>query len=210
MRNKKLRNSNNKQNITKIIIMTSIILALIAGGLAFFLNNNNNQGKNNMTDTILIKTNMGDITVELNRTAAPITVTNFLTYVNEDFFNGTIFHRVIKDFMIQGGGFTPDGKQKKTKAGIKLESQNGLSNTRGTIAMARTNDPNSATAQFFINTVDNKFLDYAPGNPGYAVFGKVTKGMDVVDAIQNVQTTSKPMPDWPVDAVIIQSIEKVN
>ena len=112
--------------------------------------------------------------------------------------------------MIQGGGFTADGKQKKTKAGIKLESQNGLSNTRGTIAMARTNDPNSATAQFFINTVDNKFLDYSPGNPGYAVFGKVVKGMEVVDAIRSVETKNKPMPDWPVEPVIIESIERVN
>jgi len=210
-RNKHSQNkSNKKQNLTKIIIIAVLILAVIAGGLAFFLNNSNDNQGDNMADTILIKTNMGDITVELNRSAAPITVTNFLTYVDEDFFNGTIFHRVIEDFMIQGGGFTPDGKQKKTKAGIKLESQNGLSNVRGTIAMARTNDPNSATAQFFINTVDNNFLDYAPGNPGYAVFGKVVKGMDVVDKIRSVQTTSRPMPDWPVDPVIIESIERVN
>ncbi|MEA3399386.1 MAG: peptidylprolyl isomerase [Patescibacteria group bacterium] len=161
-----------------------------------------------MNDTIIITTNKGIIEVELDREAAPITVENFLKYVDEGFFDGTIFHRVMDNFMIQGGGFTPDGKEKKNHNPIKLESQNGLKNTRGTIAMARTSVPDSATSQFFINVVDNDFLNYAPGNDGYAVFGIVTKGMDVVDEIKTVKTQTNPMPDWPVETILIESITR--
>ena len=156
---------------------------------------------------IVIETNKGNLEVELDFENAPITAENFLTYVESGHFEGTIFHRVIPNFMIQGGGFTSDGNQKDTMKPIKLESQNGLKNLRGTIAMARTNVPDSATSQFFINTKDNDFLDYAPGNPGYAVFGKVINGMDVVDAIEKVKTSSKGYyDDWPVEDVLIVKV----
>ena len=156
---------------------------------------------------IVIETNKGNLEVELDFENAPITAENFLTYVESGHYEGTIFHRVIPNFMIQGGGFTSDGNQKDTMKPIKLESQNGLKNLRGTIAMARTNVPDSATSQFFINTKDNDFLDYAPGNPGYAVFGKVINGMDVVDAIEKVKTSSKGYyDDWPVEDVLIVKV----
>ena len=156
---------------------------------------------------VKMQTTLGDIVVELDAEKAPITVKNFLGYVADGFFDGLIFHRVIKGFMIQGGGFTPDMDQKDTNAPIKIESSNGLSNDRGTIAMARTNVPDSATSQFFINHVDNEFLNYAgPGNPGYAVFGKVVEGMDVVDKIADVKTTIRGgMDDVPVENVVIES-----
>jgi peptidyl-prolyl cis-trans isomerase B (cyclophilin B) len=153
---------------------------------------------------------MGNIEVELDSEKAPNTVKNFLQYVNSNFYDGTIFHRVIKGFMIQGGGFTKDMEQKKTLAPIAIESNNGLKNDRGTIAMARTSDPNSATSQFFINTKDNSFLNYsAPSMQGYGytVFGKVIKGMDVVDKIESVKTASKGyMGNVPVNHLIIQKI----
>ncbi|MFT4250805.1 MAG: peptidylprolyl isomerase [Candidatus Woesearchaeota archaeon] len=157
---------------------------------------------------VVIQTNHGEIIVELDQENAPVTVQNFLEYVDAGFYENTIFHRVIVDFMIQGGGFTPDGMQKQTNPPIALESQTGLSNDRGTIAMARTSVPDSATAQFFINHADNDFLNYAPNNPGYAVFGRVIEGMDVVDEIAQVQTGSSPMPDWPVEDVIITSVSR--
>ncbi len=159
---------------------------------------------------VVIQTNMGNIELELNAEKAPNTVKNFLNYVNSNFYDNTIFHRVIKDFMIQGGGFTADMKQKQTLAPIAIESNNGLKNDRGTIAMARTNDPNSATSQFFINTKNNNFLNYSAPTMqgyGYAVFGKVVKGMDVVDKIESVKTTSKGyMADVPVNTVLIEKI----
>ncbi|MBU4352376.1 MAG: peptidyl-prolyl cis-trans isomerase [Nanoarchaeota archaeon] len=156
-------------------------------------------------EVVVLETSKGIIEVELDREHAPITVENFLSYVNEGFFEGTIFHRVISGFMIQGGGFLPDGSQKETKAPIKLESNNELKNVVGTIAMARTMVPDSATSQFFINTVDNDFLNYAPGNDGYAVFGKVIVGMDVVKAIEAVETSSNGAnQDWPVEDVVIE------
>ncbi len=155
-------------------------------------------------EIVVLETNKGNIEIELNPDKAPVTVKNFINYVNSGFYNGTIFHRVIKGFMIQGGGFTQDGNQKKTSPPITLESNNGLSNVVGTIAMARTSDPNSATAQFFINTVNNSMLDYSPGNDGYAVFGKVVSGMDVVSSIESVPTGNNgPFQDWPTDSVII-------
>ncbi|MBE0536817.1 MAG: peptidyl-prolyl cis-trans isomerase [Phycisphaerae bacterium] len=160
-----------------------------------------------MKDAVKLETSAGDIVIELNREKAPLTVANFMTYAEDGFFDGTIFHRVIPDFMIQGGGMTADMSQRKTRAAIKNEASNGLKNDRGTLAMARTNDPDSATAQFFINLKDNDFLNYkGPSNPGYAVFGKVVEGMDVVDAIAAVKTTSKGHhDDVPAEPVVIKS-----
>lgn len=157
---------------------------------------------------VKLTTNFGDITIELNAEKAPITVANFLSYVEKGFYDGVIFHRVIKDFMIQGGGFDLNMKQKATDATIKNEADNGLSNDKYTIAMARTMVPDSASAQFFINTKDNSFLNYsAPTTQGwgYCVFGKVVEGMDVVDKIQAVATGSRGgHQDVPVEPVIIE------
>lgn len=159
---------------------------------------------------IELVTSKGRIVIELDQTKAPITVKNFLTYVNEGFFTDTIFHRVIPGFMIQGGGMTKDMSQKPTHAPIKNESSNGLKNARGTVAMARTNNPDSATAQFFINTVDNSFLNKSPGNPGYAVFGKVVEGMNVVDVIEKVKTANAGMHEnVPVEPVVIVSAKVI-
>jgi len=137
---------------------------------------------------VILKTTMGDITVELDEANAPVSVKNFLEYVDEGFYDGTIFHRVIPGFMIQCGGMTKDMQRKRTKPPIKNEADNGLKNLRGTLAMARTNEVNSATSQFFINLKDNAFLDHGGRDFGYAVFGKVTEGMDVVDRIAAVST----------------------
>lgn len=163
---------------------------------------------------VLIKTTLGDITVELDPESAPETVKNFLTYVREGFYKGTIFHRVIDGFMIQGGGFTKDMKQKPTHAPVKIESDNGLKNKKGTIAMARTADPNSATAQFFINVVTSPFLDFRDktrSGYGYTVFGQVTSGMDVVDKIKNVKTTEKGpfenVPEVPVEILDVVEVK---
>jgi len=159
---------------------------------------------------VIIQTNMGNIEVELNSGKAPNTAKNFFQYVNNNFYGGTVFHRVIKGFMIQGGGFTKDMERKKTFAPIAIESNNGLKNDRGTIAMARTSDPNSATSQFFINTRNNPALNYSAPTMqgyGYTVFGKVIKGMDVVDKIESVKTASMGyMNDVPVDPVIIEKV----
>lgn len=158
---------------------------------------------------VVIETSEGDITVELNPNSAPATVDNFLGYVDSSFYDNTVFHRVIPNFMIQGGGFTQDGQQKETRNPIVLESQNGLKNDVGTIAMARTNAPNSATAQFFINVSQNDFLNYSAGNPGYAVFGKVTSGMEVVNQIRQTPTATKNgMADWPKEDVTIKTIRR--
>lgn len=157
---------------------------------------------------VLLKTNKGDVKIQLDAEKAPITVANFLHYVNEGFYNGTIFHRVIPNFMVQGGGFTADMNQKATtKPAIKNEAENGLKNKRGAIAMARTSDINSATAQFFINVVDNTFLDHKDrASYGYAVFGEVIDGMPVVDAIVSVPTKRHGgYDDVPVDPLVIQN-----
>ncbi|MDY7788913.1 peptidylprolyl isomerase [Burkholderia ubonensis] len=161
---------------------------------------------------VQLKTSQGDIRVELYPEKAPKTVANFLDYVKAGQYNGTIFHRVIKGFMIQGGGYKANFDEKPTRAPIPLESRNGLKNTLGTIAMARTSDPNSATAQFFINTVDNSGLDYPnPDGNGYAVFGKVVSGLDVVKKIEAVPTTARgPMRDVPEQAVLIESASVVS
>jgi len=156
---------------------------------------------------ITLRTNKGDIVLELDAEKAPVTCENFTQYVKDGFFDGTIFHRVIENFMIQGGGFEQGMTQKATRATIENEAKNGLSNTVGSIAMARTMDPHSASAQFFINVGDNKFLDY-PGQDGwgYCVFGKVTEGMDVVDAIKGADTsTQMGHQDVPVEDIIIES-----
>lgn len=167
------------------------------------------QNKKNIN--LLMKTNIGEIKLELYPDKAPVTVENFISYVKDNFFNGLIFHRVINGFMIQGGGFDENLRQKETKAPIKIESDNGLKNDRGTIAMARTNDPNSATSQFFINLVDNNFLNFRSPDVtgyGYAVFGKVTDGMDVVDKIATVPTGSFGyMQDVPKYLIQIESVE---
>jgi peptidyl-prolyl cis-trans isomerase B (cyclophilin B) len=161
----------------------------------------------NALPQVKLETSLGDIIIELNADKAPNTVENFLTYVNDGFYNGTVFHRVIKDFMIQGGGFTEEFVQKSPNAPIKNEANNGLSNVRGSLAMARTGDPHSATAQFFINTVDNNFLDFRGEQGaawGYAVFAEVVEGMDVVDKIRTVSTSSKGAhQDVPKDNVVI-------
>ncbi len=157
---------------------------------------------------VKLETTMGDIVIELNQEKAPNTVANFLEYVEAGFYDGTIFHRVIENFMIQGGGFDQNFQQKQTRSPIENEADNGLSNQRGAVAMARTNDPHSATAQFFINTVDNDFLDFrgkAPSGWGYAVFGEVVEGMDVVDKIRKVETTMRgPHQDAPAEDVVIK------
>jgi peptidyl-prolyl cis-trans isomerase B (cyclophilin B) len=161
---------------------------------------------------VLIATSMGDIEVELFQDKAPATVKNFLSYVEDKFYDGVIFHRVIANFMIQGGGMEPGLKEKKTKDEIKNEADNGLSNERGTIAMARKGDPDSASAQFFINVKDNKFLDHRSKKPqeyGYCVFGKVIKGMDVVDKIKEVEVEDKGNNEKvPVKDVVIKSIRR--
>jgi peptidyl-prolyl cis-trans isomerase B (cyclophilin B) len=205
----------------------SICIAFLAAGV--FINgceeekNINNQKKTGeiMTDQkpqetpknsnlVKLQTSKGDIVIELNEEKAPITVKNFVDYVKDGYYDGLVFHRVIKGFMIQGGGFDVDMKQKGTKSPITNEGDNGLRNQRGTIAMARTNDPDSATSQFYICDNDNDFLNYAPGKPGYAVFGKVVEGMDTVDAIAAVKTGIKAgMQDVPVDSVIITSAKMV-
>lgn len=157
---------------------------------------------------VKLSTNHGDIVIALNADKAPETVKNFIQYVESGFYDGTIFHRVIENFMIQGGGFDESFKQKKTQAPIQNEADNGLSNKRGSIAMARTGDPHSATAQFFINTKDNDFLNYRGKTMqdwGYAVFGEVIEGMDVVDAIRQVSTTMRgPHQDVPAENVVIE------
>lgn len=159
---------------------------------------------------VKIETTMGDIVLELEAQSAPATVENFLSYVNEGFYDGTIFHRVIPNFMIQGGGMKEDMSEKATKAPIKNEANNGLKNARGTVAMARTNDPNSASSQFFINVKDNDFLNFTGENMqgwGYAVFGKVVDGMETVDKIETAPTHNHGFhQDVPVDAVIMNKV----
>jgi cyclophilin family peptidyl-prolyl cis-trans isomerase len=164
------------------------------------------------TTRLLMKTSMGNIVLELYGDKAPKSVENFLRYVDEGFYNGTIFHRVINSFMIQGGGFTADMQKKRGHAPIRNEANNGLKNKRGTIAMARTNEPHSATSQFFINHVDNDGLDY-PGSDGwgYCVFGRVTKGMKTVDKIADVFTkSSHGMLNVPIKTITINSISRIN
>lgn len=194
-----------RTTIIFIIIAIIVVIAIIIFGIFRLTGNTIKMSEN---PQVLIKTTEGDITLELYPDKAPITVKNFLDYTRAGTYENTVFHRVIKGFMIQGGGYIGSGEEKPTNAPIKLESNNGLKNLAGTIAMARTNVPDSATNQFFINTIDNDFLNYAPGNPGYTAFGKVISGMDVVKKIEAVKTTTKHrMEDWPVNDVTILKIE---
>ncbi len=157
----------------------------------------------NMQETIVLETSKGDIELQLLPEAAPNTAQNFKEYVESGFYDQTVFHRVIDGFMVQGGGFTEAGQQKQTREPIALEASHP--NIRATVAMARTNDPNSATAQFFINVVDNDFLNPGVQGPGYTVFAEVVSGMDVVDEIASTQTTTKHgMQDWPQEEIVIQ------
>ena len=166
----------------------------------------------NMSDTFVVETSLGTITVQLDAKAAPLHAANFARYADEQYFDGLVFHRVIPNFMVQGGGMMPDLSAKKGKGtGVKNESLNGLRNLRGTLAAARTSDPDSASSQFFINLKDNDFLDGTPATKkiGYSVFGKVTAGMDVVDKIAAVKTTTKGgFSDVPEEAVVIKSVRR--
>lgn len=161
---------------------------------------------------VVMQTNMGEIEIELNEDKAPLTVKNFLTYVDAKFYDGLIYHRVIDNFMIQGGGYSEKMEEKKTRPPIKNEAKNGLKNENGTIAMARTADPDSATAQFFINVSDNSSLNYpSPDGHGYAVFGKVTSGMHVINRIKKIKTGNlNGHQNVPMDAVIIKTIRRKN
>lgn len=162
-------------------------------------------------EIVVMETSLGTIEIELNRNKAPITVENFVNYVEDGYFDGLCFHRIIKGFMIQGGGLDSTGEYRETRAPIAIESQNGLKNVRGAIAMARSSDPNSATSQFFINTVNNDNLDYPSFDGyGYTVFGLVISGMEVVDAIEAVATDTRDTPygamiDWPIEDIVIIS-----
>jgi len=159
---------------------------------------------------IRFETTLGNFTIEFFEKEAPVTVANFLKYIGDGFFDGTIFHRIVPGFVIQGGGFTEDMSQKKTLAPIKNEADNGLKNTRGSLSMARTSDVNSATSQFFVNLSDNAFLDHGPRDYGYAVFGRVTEGIETVDKIAKVKTgRRKGYQDAPLDDVIILSAKRV-
>jgi peptidyl-prolyl cis-trans isomerase B (cyclophilin B) len=162
---------------------------------------------------VVMDTSMGPVKIELYEDKAPVTVKNFLSYVDKKHYDDTVFHRVIEDFMIQGGGFGKDSKEKGTDAPIKNESMNGVKNERGTLAMARTSNPNSATSQFFINTKNNNFLDQAQARDGvgYCVFGRVIDGMDVVDKIRKVETDTRGVHEnWPKEDVVIKSIKRAD
>lgn len=188
--------------ILSLIIAVSMVMMVVSG----------EAGAEEKNPVVLMETSVGNVRIELDQKNAPISVNNFLSYVDDKFYDGTIFHRVINNFMIQGGGFTPDMQQKPTKAQIKNEAGNGLKNKSGTLAMARTMVVDSATAQFFINVVDNDSLDHRGNSPqgyGYAVFGKVVEGMDVVDKIKSVRTGSKMgFGDVPMETVVIKSVRR--
>jgi cyclophilin family peptidyl-prolyl cis-trans isomerase len=181
-------------------------VALVVFGVIVSGSLRSDDGKN---PVVVMETSMGMLKIELFQDKSPITVKNFLQYVDSKHYDGTIFHRVIPNFMIQGGGMEPGLKEKPTKAPIKNEASNGIANTRGTLAMARTDDPNSATAQFFINLKDNPHLNKSAGSAGYAVFGKVLDGMEVVDKIAGVPTANLgPNQAVPTTDVIIKSVKR--
>jgi peptidyl-prolyl cis-trans isomerase B (cyclophilin B) len=187
-------------------MLSCIMLLCLINGSAFAEQNSTTTNKNTM---VTLKTNFGDIEIELNADKAPKTVENFLQYVKEGHYDGVIFHRVINNFMVQGGGFDADMKEKKSRGPIPNEASNGLKNEKYTLAMARTSEPHSASAQFFINTKDNEFLNFSSETQngwGYAVFGKVVGGTEIVDKIEAVQTgQSGSHGDVPVEPVIIES-----
>jgi peptidyl-prolyl cis-trans isomerase A (cyclophilin A) len=163
---------------------------------------------NDSENTVILLTNKGNIKLKLYPEKAPITVKNFLSYIDSGFYNNTIFHRIIPGFVIQGGGFSKEMDRKKTLPPIKNEADNGLKNLRGTLSMARTNIVNSATSQFFINLKDNDSLDHGSRDFGYAVFAEVIEGMEIVDKIASVKTTNSPMPNIPVEQVVIESVKR--
>ena len=197
------------------LIRTTAALLFLSLSLGACAEENKQENPSAATDTVDVKvvTNHGEFTIELNAGEAPISVANFLEYVDADYYDGTVFHRIIPNFMIQGGGFKEGMLKKTTNAPIKNEADNGLKNVRGSIAMARTGDPHSGTSQFFINVVDNRSLDFSSKTSsgwGYAVFGKVTQGLDVVDKIRNVQTgTYLQFQNVPLQTVTIQSISRI-
>ncbi len=200
-------------NLNNFFITAATFFVLFASANAEELVEIDSKTKQSTLDArtmITVKTSKGDIEIALDSEKAPKTVANFLAYIEDKHYDGTIFHRVISNFMIQGGGFEPGMSQKSTKAPVQNEANNGLKNNKYTIAMARTSDPHSATAQFFINTKDNDFLNFSSETGsgwGYAVFGEVTKGFEVVDAIEGVQTGNKgPFGDVPLEDVVIESI----
>ncbi len=196
-------------------LLTATTVGFAAEGISSSENNNTTREESTVSNPkVELVTSQGNIVLELNAEKAPKTVENFLSYVEKGFYDGTIFHRVIKNFMIQGGGFTAEMEQKPTEAPIQNEANNGLKNHEGTIAMARTRDPHSATAQFFINAKDNAFLNFSGENMagwGYAVFGKVVEGMDIVKAIEGVKTGQNGMhQDVPVEPIVIESAKVVD
>jgi len=200
--------------LNKRTAMTAVVLFLFSSSIIMLAVDTLLRGPE-VKEIAVLETSVGVIEIELDRDKAPVTVENFVTYVEEGFYDGLVFHRVMKGFMIQGGGFQPDGTWKEGNDPIRNEAGNGLKNERGTIAMARSSDPDSATSQFFINTVENTGLDYPnPDGYGYAVFGKVVEGMDVVDGIESASTGDKATPygamsDWPVtDIVIVRAYMK--
>lgn len=188
-------------------IMAMVLAGALSGAAAAQAQTSDNHEGD--TPMVVFETNYGDITLEMFPDEAPVTVENFLQYVDEGFFDGTIFHRVIPGFVIQGGGFTEDMNQKETRAPIKNEADNGLKNSRGSLSMARTQQVNSATSQFFINLKDNAFLDHGTRDFGYAVFARVAEGMDVVDKIAAVSTGNRGMhQDVPVEPVIVEKARR--
>jgi len=198
--------------LTRKKVLSIFILFLFSGSIfslaaSMFMQPSNNNPST--AEVVVMETSLGTIEIALNREKAPITVENFVNYVNAGFFDGLCFHRVIPEFMIQGGGFYPNSTYKQAGDPIQIESTNGLKNLKGTIAMARSSDPNSATSQFYINTVDNADLDYPSFDGyGYTVFGTVTEGLDVIEAIERVATDMKDtpygtLPDWPIEPVEI-------
>ncbi len=196
----------NNRTLEMVLIGVGIV---VLAGVLFYATQPPPGSTSGDNPLVVIETSMGDITVELFADKAPITVKNFLNYMDDQHYDGTIFHRVISTFMIQGGGFVPGMQERPTRRPIKNESSNGLRNGRGTLAMARTNAPDSATSQFFINVVNNEPLNRSGSNIGYAVFGKVTKGMDVVDEIKRVPTASiAGHDDVPKTDVIIKSVRR--
>ncbi len=196
--------------------LSTILAIVLSGSMSLAKETANKKGEAKVTTDknpiVLMETSMGPVEIELLQKEAPISVKNFLRYVDEGFYNGTIFHRVISNFMIQGGGFDEKMNQKDTHEKIKNEATNGLKNTRGTLAMARTSEVDSATAQFFINVKDNDFLNHTSPDPrgyGYAVFGKVISGMENVDKIKGVRTVTKyPMENVPEENIVIKSMKR--
>ena len=200
--------------LTKKTVMTVVVLFLFSSSIILMAVDTLFR-EPELKEIAVLETSLGVIEIELDRGKAPVTVDNFVTYVEDGFYDGLVFHRVMEGFMIQGGGFQPDGTRREGNDPIRNEARNGLKNERGAIAMARTSNPDSATSQFFINTVDNAGLDYPnPDGYGYAVFGKVVEGLEVVDAIESASTSGKATPygvmnDWPVtDIVIVRAYMK--